>query len=92
MNNPFCRCMLAATVITDSTPNAAIRPRKADDQAEAAEEFRREGEQRQRRRDPHFGGECVERRTESVAAEPAQDLLRAVRKHHRAERDPEDRQ
>lgn len=57
----------------------------AEDQRERAGKFGENREKSEQRRDLHRPGEKVHGAGEAVAAEPAEQLLRAMRKHDKSE-------
>src|SRR6267143_4709462 len=67
-------------------------PEESEHQPNAAEEFGADGQEGQRRRDVHLLGEEAHGAAEAEAAEPAESLLRAVRKKDAAKDEPKDGQ
>ena len=65
---------------------------ESQNEAEAAKEFRTYGQKSEQHRNVHDPGEEAHGARESVAAEPAQHLLRAVGEENRAQHQPYQRE
>jgi len=72
----------------EAMPCCGHAAEQAHDQAKGAGKFCRNGEKRQRRREVQRLGEKAHGSTVAIAAESAERLLRAVRKHDEVEREP----